>query len=103
MIYARQPTQEELEELRRMRRREIGRVSQRAHMVLMSIEPQSVPEIAAVFQVCRANVRYWLKRFNQEGPAGLYDEPRSGRPRKVTGEVKGKVIELLQDDPQQDG
>jgi len=103
MIYARQPTQEELEELHRMRRREIGRVSQRAHMVLMSSEKRSVPEIAVTFQVCRANVRYWLKRFNQEGPAGLYDEPRSGRPQKVVEEVKSKVIGLLQDDPQQEG
>jgi transposase len=103
MIYARQPTREEKEELQRMRRREIGRVSQRAHMVLMSIDRQSVPQIAAVFQVCRANVRYWLKRFNQAGPAGLYDEPRSGRPRKVVDGVKNKVLGLLQDDPQKEG
>jgi hypothetical protein len=38
MIYARQPTPDELEELQQMRRREIGRVSQRAHIVVLSIE-----------------------------------------------------------------
>ncbi len=103
MIYARQPTQEELEELHRMRRREIGRVSERAHMVWLSVEHHSVPEIATMFEVCRANVRYWLKRFNQAGPAGLYDEPRSGRPRKMTSAVKSKVIKLLHDDPQKEG
>jgi hypothetical protein len=46
MIYARQPTPEELQELQRMRRQEVGRVSQRAHMVLLSLERHSVPEIA---------------------------------------------------------
>lgn len=103
MIYARQPIPEEFEELQQMRRREVGRVSQRAHMVLLSIEHRRVPQIAAVFQTTRSTVRFWLKRFNREGPAGLYDDPRSGRPRKVVDEVSRTLTELLQDDPQRAG
>jgi transposase len=103
MIYARQPTAEEFHELQRMRRQEVGRVSQRVHLVLLSIEHHSVPEIAELFQTTRVTVRFWIKRFNREGPPGLYDEPRSGRPRKVVEAVKDTLNELVEDDPQQEG
>jgi transposase len=103
MIHARQPTPEELQELQRMRRQEVGRVSQRAHMVLLSLERHSVPEIAQWFETCRATVRFWIKRYNREGPPGLYDEPRSGRPSLAGAGVKSKLQELLQHDPQQEG
>jgi transposase len=103
MIYARQPTTEELEELQRMRRQEVGRVSQRAHMVLLSLEGHSVPEIGLLFRTCRPTVRFWIKRYNREGPPGLYDEPRSGRPRKAGEAVQNTLQELLQDDPQGEG
>lgn len=103
MIYARKPTSEEFQELQRMRRQEVGRVSQRAHMVLLSLEQHAVPEIAQLFATCRATVRFWIKRYNREGPPGLYDEPRSGRPAKVGKTVKSTLHKLLQNDPQGEG
>jgi hypothetical protein len=45
MLYARQPTDQEQEELKRMVRREVGRVSQRAQMVLLSIQRRKVAQI----------------------------------------------------------
>jgi transposase len=48
-------------------------------------------------------VRFWIKRYNQEGPPGLYDEPRSGRPCKAGEVVQNTLQELLQDDPQREG
>ena len=83
MIYARQPTDEERKELERMVRQEVGRVSRRAQMVLLSIRHKRVPEIADLFEVCEPTVRFWLRRYDTEGPAGLYDRERSGRPPKV--------------------
>jgi transposase len=83
MIYVRTPTDDELQELKRMTRQEIGRVAQRAQMVLLSAQRRPVPEIAAVFAVKYKTVRKWLRRFDALGPDGLYDEPRSGRPRKL--------------------
>jgi hypothetical protein len=41
MLHARKPTEEERAELQQMRRQAVGRVSQRAHMVLLSIQGQS--------------------------------------------------------------
>jgi transposase len=103
MLYARRPTDEELQELKRMVRQEVGRVSQRAQMVLLSIRRKTVPEIADILEVCCATVRFWIKRFNAEGPVGLYDRARSGRPRKSTGQVKDTIVQMIQADPSQEG
>ncbi len=103
MLYARQPTDEEHQELQRMVRQEVGRVSRRAQIVLASVRRRKVPEIAAVFGVSRNTVRFWLHRFNAYGPVGLYDEERSGRPRKITQEVKDTLHKMMQTGPQQEG
>ena len=49
MIYVRQPTGSEMAELKRMTRQAVGRVSQRAQMVLLSAEGRAVPEIGFVY------------------------------------------------------
>jgi transposase len=66
--------------LERLRRRAIGRVSQRAHMVLLSARGYSVQQLAEIFDVGEDVVRTWLHRYQQAGPAGLEDCPRPGRP-----------------------
>lgn len=103
MLHARKPTEEERAELQQMRRQAVGRVSQRAHMVLLSIQGQSVPVIAIIFQTSRATVRFWIKRYNTEGPDGLYDEPRSGRPSKVNASVQDTLVDCLEEDPLEEG
>lgn len=103
MIYVRPPRDDELQELKRMMRQEVGRVSQRAHMVLLSADHHAVPEIATFFACSRTTVRSWLRRFDSLGPAGLYDEPRSGRPRKVDVRVSETVSGLLHTEPRSAG
>jgi transposase len=68
--------------LERLRRRAVGRVSQRAHMVLLSARGYAVPRIAEIFAVGEDVVRTWLRRYERDGPAGLEDRPRPGRPPK---------------------
>lgn len=41
----------------------------------------------------------WVKRFNEEGLAGLADRPRPGGPRKYSEEVRSKVIDLVVQKP----
>ncbi len=101
MIYVRPLTDDEQTELKRMTRQEVGRVSQRAQMILLSAQRRTVPEIARLFDVSRATVRFWIRQFEAEGPAGLYDDPRSGRPRKVTPQVEATLATMLTRDPQQ--
>ncbi len=100
MIYVRQPTDAERAELKRMTRQDVGRVSQRAQMVLLSAQRRTVPEIAARFETSRATVRLWLRRFDTAGPAGLRDEPRSGRPRAMTPQAEAELVRWLNQDPQ---
>ena len=99
----RQPTDEETKELKRMTRQEIGRVSQRAQMILLAAQGRMYTEIARIFETTTVTVVSWIGRFNEGGPAGLFDEPRSGRPRKATKEVVKTAGELICDDPRREG
>jgi transposase len=44
-----------------------------------------------------------VQRFAQEGPQGLLDRPRSGRPPKVTCELEQHLNRLVDQDPLQHG
>jgi transposase len=103
MIYARPPTEGDHIELQRMVRQAIGRVSQRAHLILLSAQRRTVPELASFFDLSRAPVRLWIRRFSVHGPAGLYDEPRSGRPRQLGPQVLATLLAMLQNDPRHVG
>jgi transposase len=86
-----------------MLRQAVGRVSQRAQLILLSARRRTVPELATLFGMSRATVRFWIRRFDMHGPAGLYDDPRSGRPRQVSPPVLEAIVTRLQDDPRHEG
>jgi len=73
---------EQRQVLEHLRRRAVGRVSQRAHMVLLSGRGYTVRQIAEIFALGVDVVRTWLHRYQQAGSAGLEDRPRPGRPPK---------------------
>jgi len=83
MVDVRPLSEAERRTVRRQARTEVGRVSERMRLVLVSDRHYSVPQIAAIFECTEVTVRGWLTRFDAEGMAGLYDRPRAGRPRKV--------------------
>lgn len=68
--------------LRGLRRRAVGRVAERAQMVLLNARGYPVAQIAAIFEVGEDVVRGWLHRYQRDGPDGLADRPRPGRPPK---------------------
>ncbi len=70
------------EELRQVARQAVGRVSERAHFVLLSHQGHSPPEIGCLMGYDAVTVRTWLKAYRAQGCAGLDDAPRSGRPPK---------------------
>lgn len=84
MRYVRSLSDEEVRKLEIMRRNEVGRVSQRAHMILLSNRHYCVAEIARIFDATQGSVRRWIERFEKEGIGCLADRPRSGRPPKVS-------------------
>ncbi len=52
----------------------------RATIILLAAEGRSNQEIADALRVPRPIVSKWRKRYWQEGPAGLEERPRGGRP-----------------------
>jgi hypothetical protein len=99
MIYVRRPTSEEQVELQRMTRQEVGRVSQRAQLVLLSAQRRSVPEIARSSICGRSACASGCTGLIWPVPHGLYDAARSGRPRKVTAAVRDTLATLVTQDP----
>lgn len=71
------------EELRQVARQAIGRVSERAHFVLLSAQGYSPPEIGELMGYDAQTVRAWLHAYREHGCAGLDDAPRSGHPGAV--------------------
>ncbi len=94
-VHARCVSAEELSaltQLARSRTRGAGLV-RRAQIVLHGVEEGlGAPEIASRMGLSRHCVRFWLKRFNEHGLAGLHEAPRSGRPPTYTAEERGTVI-----------
>lgn len=99
----RRPTEEEHEELKRMKRQEVGRVATRAHIILLSIRGYSAPRISEIHDVTGPMVYKWMGRFDEEGPPGLYDRDREGRPPKIDEEVEQEIGRLLEENPTERG
>ena len=99
----REPTDEEHDQLKRMKRQEVGRVSVRAHIILLGSRGYSAPKIAEFHDVTGPMVYKWMDRFDEEGPSGLYDRERDGRPKKITEEVEEEIEALLEGNPTDEG
>lgn len=99
MRFIRMLTDVEREELERMKQQEVGRVAMRAHMILLSAKEFTVPEITTIHDVTEVTVYKWFDRFEAEGPEGLYDRPRSGRPPKVDEQVEAELEDAVEQSP----
>src|SRR5690242_10212189 len=73
----------QVHELRRLAQTAVGRVALRALMVLWRAEGCSTLEIAERLDCHREAITPWVERYLQQGIAGLYDQPRPGRPRHL--------------------
>lgn len=62
-------------------------------------------EAAAVGGMDRQTLRDWAHRFNEEGPEGLRDRPRAGRPRRLSEAQMVALAEIVETgpDPATDG
>lgn len=93
-IRVRELTPDEKATLERLARSRTAaaREVERARIVWYAHEEQRVPTIAKRLGLTEQTVRVWLKRFNDQGLAGLKDQGRSGRPATYTSEQVGEVI-----------
>jgi len=54
----------------------------------------SVTEISERLKISRPTVYKWQQRYKQEGVDGLHDQPRSGRPTKLTEAQVKRILQL---------
>lgn len=54
--------------------------------IALVMDGSSRTEAATAAGMDRQSLRDWVHRFNAEGPAGLVDKPRSGRPPRMNEE-----------------
>jgi transposase len=101
-IRVRELTEEEREQIERwaQSRTAPARLVERAQMVWQASQGASVPAIARRLGRDERTVRFWLKRFNAQGLAGLDDPPRPGRPATYSPEIVGEVLATSLSDPQ---
>jgi len=71
-----------------------SRFRQRAHAVYLNGKGYRVDQLADIFAVDRDTVSGWLTAWERDGLMGLHDNPRPGRPRRMTEE---ELVALEQD------
>ena len=101
--FVRTPEEHEHEELQRMTQQEIGRVAERARMVLLSARHYTVPDLCAIFEMTDDTLYKWFDRFDEQGPAGLFDLSRSGRPPELDEEAEREIERVLEGSPMDEG
>ncbi len=74
-------------------------VRTRCDMILLSNEGLSPPKIAQRVRFSHDTVVRFVKRYNQEGIAGLANRPRPGRPRRVTDEYLAQLRDAIEQAP----
>lgn len=69
------------------------RYSQRAAIILLSLENKTLDEIISIARLSKPVVNKWRQRFRKMGIEGLKDAPRSGKPAVISAEQKATVIQ----------
>lgn len=76
-----------------------ARLVERARMVLQCLEGKAVSTVARALKVRPNTVIGWRRRFEHEGIAGLYDRPRSGKPRRYRETFRNQVLATVKLSP----
>ena len=72
-----------------------AKVRIRVQMVLLSCEQGlKAAQIAEIVRESPSTILRYLKRYSDQGIGGLYEQPRSGRPRKASPTYLSKLLEV---------
>ena len=86
-----------------LKRTKEARVFRRAQAVREVVAGHHINAVSEAFHLANSALRKWVQRFAQEGPQGLRDRPRSGRPPTLTCELEQHLKRLVEQDPLQHG
>lgn len=82
-----------------MKNHSSARARMRAHGILLSHREFNVGQISVIYEVDRDTVSRWLDDWENKGIVGLYDEERSGRPKKLTDAEEEQIRMLAEKEP----
>ncbi len=71
----------------------------RAHAILLSDVGFKLKEIASIYNICRQTAATCLHAWRDDGICGLFDKPRSGRPRLLCNEAGADAITRVIESP----
>src|SRR5262245_14326246 len=80
-----------------------ARVCRRAQAVREVIKGHRLQTVSNPLQFTYSALRKWVDRFADQGPQGLVERPRSGRPPKVPGALAPHLDRLVDQDPRPHG
>ena len=86
-----------------IRRSGEARYDHRLHGVLLVAHGMSCREVAQLLGDSPRTLECWVRRFEQEGLAGLVDGDRSGRPKRLTEKQLDEVAKALRKSPEDFG
>jgi transposase len=66
---------------------------------LLSADGFTIDEIARIYQIHRDTVGTTFDKWKRDGIAGLFDDPRSGRPSKLSDDEADEAVKLLKEEP----
>src|SRR6202007_3459145 len=82
-------------ELRRLARRESGRVCQRFLMIANMLEGMEHKEAARLAGLSRSTAYEWHNRYEEDGLEGLRDRPRPGRQPRAGAATSARLKERI--------
>ena len=71
----------------------------RAQAVRDVVKGKRLQTVSDTLEFTYSALRKWVHRFANQGPQGLLDRPRSGRPPKVTCALERHLNRLVDQDP----
>jgi transposase len=88
------------DEIRRSRE---SRYDHRLHGVLLVAQGMSCPEVSRLLGDSPRTVEYWVRRFEEQGLAGLVEGERVGRPRRLSEKQLEEINAVLRQPPESVG
>jgi transposase len=82
-----------------IRRSDESRYDHRLHGVLLVAQGMTCPEVAGLLGASSRSVQYWLRRFQEDGIAGLSEKDRPGRPPCLNEKQLTSIGKALREAP----
>ena len=80
-----------------------SRMRERVHMVLQSSQDYDINEISSIVYRTENTVTAWLNAYENKGFLGLYDQPITGRPPRLSQEQRDQIATWLDNSPRKQG